>query len=81
MLAGWTVAVGFVIPTITGIGQVREQHLQHHALAFQGSCASSLDLHTLPDRATAAWRERAFTLDLNDTGAAISVWPQAIHVA
>ena len=68
-------------PFAWGIGHVRQEHLQHHALAGQCTLTVGVDLHALGGLAAATWRERALALHFHHTGAAIAVGAIAWLVA
>jgi hypothetical protein len=54
------------------IGQVRQQHLQHHLLAFDSARAVAVHFHARRDLAAATRRKAALTLDFNHASTAIA---------
>ena len=70
-----------LVPLVAGVGHVRQQHLQHHLLALEGTLAGGLHLHARRSAAAAAGCQGAFALDLDHAGAAVAISPQAVLVA
>ena len=54
------------------IGQVRQQHFQHHLLALDSALAAAVHLHAGCDLAAATRRQLALALDFNHASAAIA---------
>jgi len=72
---------GRAIPLVPPLRHVRQQHLQHHGLALDGTLAARPHLHARRYRAAAAGREHALAFDFHHAGAAVAVGAQALAVA
>jgi hypothetical protein len=69
------------VERVRRLGHVREQQLDRHLLADEGTLAVGRDLHVLLRIAAARRRQHALALDLHHAGAAVAVGPHALHVA
>ena len=72
---------GGIVPLVACVGHVGQQQLQHQLLA--GQCPLALRMHgqTGCDAATATRCQRALTVNLHHTGAAVAVGTQSVFVA
>ncbi|MNV65953.1 hypothetical protein D3C71_1586780 [compost metagenome] len=70
-----------IVPPVSHVRHVGQQHLHHHLLALTGARAGRLHLHAFSRCAAAAGGQRAFARDLDHAGAAVAVGAQAVGVA
>jgi hypothetical protein len=70
-----------VKPLVTLLGQIGQQHFQHHLLAFNSALAVGAHLHARRGAAAAAGGQGALTSDLDHASAAVAIGRQALLVA
>ena len=70
-----------VHPFVALFGQVGQQHLQHHLLAFDCAFTVGTDLHAGRGTAAAAGGQRALACNFNHASTTVAVWDQTFFVA